>query len=39
VILPRNIKGKPINKIHHYSAKKPSKSLFYCAMANLSFAF
>jgi len=28
VMLPRNIKGKPISKMHHYSAKKLSKSLF-----------
>jgi hypothetical protein len=29
VILPKNMKGKPTSKMHHYSAKKPSKSLFY----------
>jgi hypothetical protein len=29
VILPRNIKGKPIPITHHCSAKKPSNSLFY----------
>ena len=36
VILPRNIKGKPIIKINHYSAKKLSSNLFYCATASLS---